>query len=249
MTTWEKQVVMLSGASMGIGRALALELARQGAVLALNARGAEALEATAAECRGAGATVETLAGDIGDPTVAAALADKARSIGNLGGPHVVIHAAGVFAPGPLLTELAPKNFASVMQSSVFGTYSLARATFADLAANSGTFVVFGSGAAEIVQPGIGAYCAAKAAEERLAKQLAAEHPEVTTIIYRPGIVETRMQEQGREAKGGAAKELHDIYRPWKERGALLTPEQSAHSLLEILTNNPRQHHGQAVRAQ
>jgi len=54
---------------------------------------------------------------------------------------------------------------------------------------------------------------------------------LTCFVFRPGVVDTRMQEQ---ARGGAAKHLHQVFRPWKDRGELLTPEQSAAGLLRAL---------------
>ena len=58
-----------------------------------------------------------------------------------------------------------------------------------------------------VQAGIAAYGAAKAAEEHLARHIAAEAPEITTFIFRPGIVDTRPQVQARESTGGASGEI------------------------------------------
>jgi len=110
----------------------------------------------------------------------------------------------------------------------------------------GLAVFFGSGAADRPQPGIGAYCAAKAAEEHLARQLAAEAPPITTIIWRPGIVETRMQIDARKAEGGGAKQLKEVFRPWKEKGLLMPPEESANGLVEFLLGDPRKHHGKVV---
>ncbi len=66
----------------------------------------------------------------------------------------------------------------------------------------------GSGAAEITQPGISAYCKAKAVQELLVKQLAAETNKIISFVFRQSIVDTRMQEQAREAKGGAAKHIN-----------------------------------------
>lgn len=61
------RVAVVTGSSRGIGRAVASALAEEGAYVVLNARGAEALQATAAELRGRGATVATIAADVTDP--------------------------------------------------------------------------------------------------------------------------------------------------------------------------------------
>lgn len=244
MSTWEMQVAAVSGASHGIGRALALELARGGAALVLNARSAGALEDTATECRRETDQVRAVAGNVAHAAVAAEMAAKAQE---LGGASLVVHAAGVLSPGPTVAELPPDDYAAVMDASLGGAFALWQAFAQQLAERGGAFVVFGSGAADIVQPGIGAYCAAKAAEEHLARQLAREEPRVTTFIYRPGIVETRMQEQARNARGGAADAVHATFRPWKDEGRLLSPGHSAAFLLRTLEDPDQDLSGQIVR--
>ncbi len=86
-----------------------------------------------------------------------------------------------------------------------------------LKTRAGLAVFFGSAAAELAVPGIAAYCVAKAAEEHLARQLAAEAPWITTFAYRPGIVDTDMQSEARKAQGGAAESLHREFRGYQER--------------------------------
>ena len=106
--------------------------------------------------------------------------------------------------------------------------------------------VVGADAAEGNLPGIGAYNIAKRALEHLARQLAQEAPQITSLVFRPGATETRMQEQAREAEGGAAKVLHREFRGYLQRGVLDTPEQAARRLLKFILNDPRRHHGRIV---
>jgi NAD(P)-dependent dehydrogenase (short-subunit alcohol dehydrogenase family) len=110
----------------------------------------------------------------------------------------------------------------------------------------GLAVFFGSGAAVSHLPGIGAYGAAKAAAEHLARQLAAEAPRITSFVFRPDVTETRMQQQAREAMGGAAAILHRAFRGYRERGELSTPEDQARSLVALLMNNPWRGPGKIV---
>ena len=67
-----------------------------------------------------------------------------------------------------------------------------------------------------------------------------------SFVFRPGVVETRMQKQAREAEGGAADLLHRHFRAYFENGSLATPEQAARRLLSHLLNNPRSCHGRIV---
>jgi NAD(P)-dependent dehydrogenase (short-subunit alcohol dehydrogenase family) len=107
-------------------------------------------------------------------------------------------------------------------------------------------VFFGSGAADMNLEGLGAYCLSKAAEEHLARQLAAEAPEVTCFVYRPGTVETDMQKDAREAKGSGAKVLHRVFGKMKEQGTLLTPETAARALVHIIQGDLRRFHGKTA---
>lgn len=194
--------------------------------------------------------VAMVAGDASDPDTARRLVDTALA---LGGPHSpsrldgLVHAAGVLRPGPTLWELPPEHFDEVMAASVTAAQRLLAAAMpVFLDQGDGLVVLFGSGAAEIAQPGIAAYCAAKAAEEHLVRQLAVEAPAVTSLVYRPGVVETRMQAQARDAQGGqAATELRTVFRSWREQGRLLSPEASARALANIM-ESPRPFHGRVA---
>jgi NAD(P)-dependent dehydrogenase (short-subunit alcohol dehydrogenase family) len=247
MSGLANETYIVTGASRGIGRALALELARRGAGLVLNARDAEALAETAAACAEAGGKdVAEVAGSAGKDAVARALVDMA--LANAGENFAgVVHAAGVLRPGPHFWELPVAHCNEVFEAAVFAVHRLARHAFpALLKRGRGVFALFGSGAAEIAQPGIAAYCAAKAAEEHLVRQLALEAPAITTFAFRPGVVDTRMQEEARNAKGGGAKRLHAVFKPWHERGELLDPAVPARALTSILETDPRQFHGRVA---
>jgi len=247
MSGLANETYIVTGASRGIGRALAVEMARRGAGLVLNGRDAAALGEAAAACAEAGGKdVAQVAGSVGKDAVARMLVETA--LANAGeGFAGVLHAAGVLRPGPLFWELSGVAVAEVFATAVTAVHRLARHAFpALLRRGRGVFVLFGSGAAEIAQPGIAAYCAAKAAEEHLARQLAAEAPAITTFAFRPGIVDTRMQEEARSAKGGGAKRLHAVFHPWKERGELLDPAVPARALASILETDPRQFHGRVA---
>jgi NAD(P)-dependent dehydrogenase (short-subunit alcohol dehydrogenase family) len=239
------KTLIITGASRGMGRALALELAGRGVRLVLNARHESALADAAAKCAALGAPVRHVAGNAAETKTASRLLAQALELGGFFG---FIHAAGVLHPGPFLWELSEAYFKEVLESHVTAAYQLIRAALPELLRQgAGLAVFFGSGAAVSNLPGIGAYGAAKAGEEHLARQLAQEAPEITTFIFRPGVVDTRMQKQAREAKGGAAAILHRVFRGYYERGELSSPEEAARRLAEILAGDPRRYHGQTAR--
>ena len=227
-----RKTLILTGASRGIGKALALELAKEGFDLVLNARKEASLRAVAEEVQALGARAVYVAGSAGKAEVAHALVERAEALGNFAG---YIHNAGVLHQGPLLFELAEELFLEVLEANLLAGYQLARFAYPVLRRKGeGLAVYVGSGAAESNLPGIGAYAVAKAAEEHLARQLAAEAPEVACFVYRPGVVETEMQRQAREAQGSAAAVLHRVFRSYKEEGLLLTPEEAARALVRLL---------------
>lgn len=237
----EGKTLLLTGASRGIGKALALELARENVNLVINARSAGPLGETREACLERGVMAEDIVGDAAEAKTVAAMVEKAKS---MGGIHGFIHAAGVLQPGPTIWELEEHDFQTVFQANVHAAFVMIRHCLPVLLEQGhGLAVFFGSGAAEKIQPGIAAYCAAKAAEEHLARQLAAEAPQITTFVYRPGIVETRMQAQGRQASGGAADDLQKVFKSWKEKGLLISPEESAKALVRLFASDSRRLHG------
>ena len=226
------KTLIITGASMGIGRALAEALAVLGAKLVLNARGAQDLEEAWNCCDMVGAKAVAVPGDASKAATAKALAEAALSLGDFIG---FVHCAGVLRPGPLLWEMEGAGFDEVFASNVKGAWQLTRHCVPPLKkTGSGLAVFIGSAAAKVTQPGIALYCAAKAAEEHLCRQLAAEAPWLTTFVYRPGLVDTRMQEQARNAVGGGSEALRSLFRPWLERGQLIMPEVSAMGLIRLL---------------
>ena len=238
------KTLIITGASRGIGRALALELAHHRVNLVLNARHQPPLAEVVAACQGLGVKVGQVAGDAAAAAVADAMVATALDLGEFYG---FIHAAGVLHPGPFLWELPPERFQEILESHLLTAYQLVRAAVPPLLRRGeGLAVFFGSYAAEGNLPGIGAYNIAKRALEHLARQLAQEAPQIVSLVFRPGATETRMQEQAREAEGGAAEILHREFRGYLESGILDTPEQAARRLLKYLLNDPRRHHGRIV---
>lgn len=250
MNTIENRTFIISGASSGLGRALAVQLAGAGASVVLNARREDALAEVLHQCArasaDAGSTREhaLVAGSAGSTRVARTLAGRALDLGDFAG---FIHAAGVLAPGPTLWELPARDFAAVFESGPVAAHRLIRACVPPLVEQGRGLAVFvGSGAADIAQPGIAAYCAAKAALEHTMRQLAAEAPAVTSFVYRPGIVDTAMQDQARNAKGGGANILRPLFQSWKDEDKLLSAEESAAALMAILADDPRRFHGRVA---
>jgi NAD(P)-dependent dehydrogenase (short-subunit alcohol dehydrogenase family) len=236
-----KRTIIITGASRGIGRALALELAKNGVNLVLNARNEKLLEEVASAVRQKDVHALTVIGDAALASNARKMVKAAISIGEFTG---FIHDAGTAHPGPFLYELPQEVFENVWGSNVLAAYQIARFSYPELRRRkNGLAVFFGSGAAEMNVQGIGAYCLSKAAEEHLARQLAAEVPEITCFVYRPGSVETDMRKSALEAKGSGAETLHRVFGNMQKQGIVITPEKAARALVQIIQRNPRPFHG------
>lgn len=235
------RTVIVTGASGGIGKALSSELAKSGTKLVLNARREEPLQEVARECRDLGGKVEIVPGDSAQASVAENAVNKCLEMGNFFG---FFHVAGVANPGPFLWELDETQYREVMGASLDAGYQLVRYSLPHLReSGEGICVFFGSGAAKMTIVGLGAYCAAKAAEEHLMRQLAREAPEVVTFAYRPGVVDTPMQKAAREAEGGAAESVRKQFRALKDQDALISPERASDALLTIVTKKSEQYRG------
>jgi len=244
MDLLKSKTLIVTGASRGIGKALALELARGNTNLVLNARNTLLLAEVQRQCNNSSARVTSVVGDISQPKTARELVEKAVKLGNFYG---FIHDAGLARPGPFIWELPENHFQEVLGANLIGGYNLVRFSLPELLKTRvGLAVFFGSAAAELAVPGIAAYCIAKAAEEHMARQLAAEAPWLTTFAYRPGIVDTDMQREARKAQGGAAESLHREFRGYQERGELISAEAAATALVKLIVQNHGRFRGKTI---
>jgi aryl-alcohol dehydrogenase-like predicted oxidoreductase len=124
----EGRVVVVTGAGGGIGRAVALAFAAEGAALVLGDR-VEAVEAVAAEARQAGGRATALRGDVTRAADMAALAE--RAVSGHGGLDVLVTCAGIDGPG-LLAEQDEASWARVIDVNLLGTYRAVRAALPEM---------------------------------------------------------------------------------------------------------------------
>ncbi len=167
------RVVILTGASQGIGRATAYALAQAGCKLALAARSAEPLETLAMELRQAGHTAIALPTDMGDTRQAAALAQK--TVDALGQIDVVINNAAIGLRDGV-QDIREDEARRMMDVNYFGPVALIQAALPHLKTNptGGLIINISSIVGKRAMPGIAAYCASKAALEKMAESLRLE---------------------------------------------------------------------------
>lgn len=186
---------LITGASRGLGAALARALAAEGASVVLVARGEQALHAVAAEIRAAGGEAHALVGDVSDKDQTYTLAGAAAAL--VGPIRLLIHNASTLGPVPLvpLLDLACEDLASVLETNLIGPFRLTKAVAGAMAlAGEGTILHISSDAAVNAYPGWGAYGVSKAAQDQLSAVLAAEldGTGVRILSVDPGEMDTVM---------------------------------------------------------
>lgn len=191
----ERQNVLITGASRGLGRGLARSFARRGARVVLVARDADALAIVCAEIRAEGGTAFALPWDLTWPGAASSLAGAASA---MAGPiDVLVNNAGVLGPVPLapLVDTSEQDFASALLVNATVPFLLTRAVLGGmLVRGRGLVVNVSSDAAWEAYPGWGAYGAAKAALTQLTRVWSAEiaGTGVSMLAVDPGEMATRM---------------------------------------------------------
>lgn len=187
--------VLITGAGRGLGRALALELARQGARLVLVARTRTELDDTVAAARALGADAHGVVGDVGEKSMAHPIA--AQAMAALGGVDVVVHNASTLGQVPMapLLDTECEALESALAVNVVGPFRLTKLLAGPMALRGrGTVVMISSDAAVSAYPTWGAYGASKAALDHLARIWAAELEGTGVRVWSidPGEMNTRM---------------------------------------------------------
>ncbi len=189
------RAALITGASQGLGRALAEALARQGAHVVMVARDAAALEAAALAIQRQGGVAHALAADVGDRNAVYPLAGAAAAL--VGPIDLLIHNASTLGPTPLplLLDTACEDLERVLAVNVIGPFRLSKIIAGSMALRGqGLLVHISSDAAVNAYPGWGAYGLSKAALDHLSRTWAAEleGTGVRSISIDPGEMNTRM---------------------------------------------------------
>ncbi len=188
----DKPVALITGASQGLGRALAEALSAQGWRLVIDARHADRLDAAAAVVR-ASTEVVPVAGDVADPVHRAELVAAVERFGRL---DVLVNNASTLGASPLppLDSIDLDVLRTTYEVNVVAPLALVQALLPFLAASKGTVVNITSDAAVEAYEGWGGYGSSKAALEHLSAILAAEHPELRVRWVDPGDMRTEMHQ-------------------------------------------------------
>jgi NAD(P)-dependent dehydrogenase (short-subunit alcohol dehydrogenase family) len=210
-------VALITGASKGLGRALARVLADRGWTLVLDARGAAALEAVAHELPDAIA----VPGDVTNPRHREELTAAVRERGQL---SLLVNNASYLGPSPMpsLAEYPLDEFAWVYEVDVIAPLALIQQVL-PLFAEHAAVLNISSDAAVEPYAGWGGYGSAKAALDHLSAIMAAEHPELSVYAVDPGDMRT---------------DMHQAAFPGEDISDRPEPETVVPALLRLLDERP-----------
>lgn len=166
------RVALVTGAGRGLGRGIAIELARAGAEVVCVARSRDELQAVAAEIEAAGGRAHVHPADVTDERQVAEALARAQAAGDL---RIAVAAAGTNRPGPAV-DYAMADWDALFAVNVRATFLTARAVGASLLARGvrGSIVTISSQMGTVGYPGRVAYCATKHAVDGMTRALAVE---------------------------------------------------------------------------
>ena len=216
---------VITGASAGLGRALATSLAERGWNLVVDARRPDRLFRLADEL-GRSCQLRAIAGDVGDGEHRRRLAEAVTEFGSL---DLLVNNASTLGPSPLppLTELAADQLTDILRVNLVAPLALIQLSLPALTAAGGgaggSVVNLSSDAAVAHYPGWGGYGCAKAALDHLSATLAEENPGLRWYSFDPGDMRT---------------EMHQAAFPGEDISDRPAPESVVPALLRLIDSRP-----------
>ena len=240
----EQTTSLVTGASRGIGRALARVLASQGHRVILLARDTPSLREATAEVQSLSPSSFALPCDLASPE---SIQEAAKHcISQVKRLDVLVHNAGAISPIQPLLAADADAWARSMQVNVIGVQHLTAALAGVLQGEHRVRITtISSGASQRPLPSWSAYCTAKAALDMWARCLAAEgaNQNISAISIAPGIVDTEMQREIRTASSDDFP-LQATFQAYHENGDLTDPDEVAQRLTPLITEHEMEQSGQ-----
>ncbi|MDH3314762.1 MAG: SDR family NAD(P)-dependent oxidoreductase [Gammaproteobacteria bacterium] len=239
------KTMIITGASRGIGAAIAREAWARGFNLVLNARSGNALNSLAKSLDVSAKRVAAVAGDVSEKEVCNRIVDTALE--RFGGVDVLVNNAGILEPVGPLHAVDANEWVQNLMVNVAGPVLLTRCALVSLRQRHGCVINISSGAAVKAVRGWSAYCTSKAALNHFNRMLCAEYPEIVAIAVSPGMTATDMQATIREQ--GEGRMPKDEYRRFVDahrKGELRSPGDVARAIVALGRYAPQELSGKFV---
>lgn len=241
----KQKVIIITGASRGLGEATARWLHQAGVAVVLVARSRKRLNGIAASIDPTGERTLAIAADVAETNNGERIVSQTMK--HFGRLDAIVNNAGVLEPLGYIHQADPVAWRYNLDVNLLGPLYLVRAALAELRDRSGRVINVSSGAATTAIEGAGAYCTAKAGLNHLTRVLAAEEPDITAIAVRPGVIDTHMQKTLRNPNARAiATKWTDYYKDLKVEGKLEPPEIPGRVIAWLALNAPPVLSGQFI---
>jgi NAD(P)-dependent dehydrogenase (short-subunit alcohol dehydrogenase family) len=239
----ENPVVIVTGASRGLGAATAWIASQMGAKVVLVARSEQALTKLVNEIQSKGGYALAVVADVSVPDdcnrIIAEATDRFGRIDSL------INNAGALEPIAPISRWDYIGWQNNLNVNLLGPVMMVQSALPFLREQSGRVINVSSGAAVNAIPGWGAYCTSKAALNQFTRVLSAEEEQITAIAFRPGVVDTEMQATiRRQGRQGMPLEDYAHFVSLHTEGKLLRPENPARALVVLSLYSPHEWSGE-----
>lgn len=242
------KVAVVTGASRGVGRQVAVRLAKQGAAVALLARSGAGLEDTRQQLVAEGARTLVVPADVGKPE--SVMQAKGTIERGLGVPSILVNAAGVFGPIDLIKDSDPAAWIETIMINTVGSYLTCRAFVGEMITGGWGRIVNVTSAAALHEPGPvnSAYGTSKAALNQFTRHLASELKEtgVTANVIHPGDVKTDMWAyiKAKSERLGSVADAYVKWANWVEETGGDDPEKAADLVADLMSDEAAGINGQ-----
>jgi len=225
----KEKVAFISGGGRGLGRAIAMAMAREGARVVSMSRTAKELREVVSLIRESGGEGDFCEGDVSKPEDVSRGIDKA--LRSYGGLDILVNNAAVIGPARFLDDADEAAWHKTLNTNLYGAFLCCRAAGLLMRERgSGKIINISSGLGQMAFPRFCAYSVSKAGEIQMTRSLGEEWRPMNIQVNAidPGLVDTGLQEGVRRLGPGVlGKELHDRFAEYKEKGLLKDPDRVA----------------------
>ena len=238
----KEKVAFITGGGRGLGRAIALALAREGARVVIMSRSSKELQEVVSQIKASGGEGHYCGGDVSNPEDVSRGVEQA--VKEYGGLDILVNNAAVIGPARFLEDTDEAAWQKTVNTNLYGAFLCCRAAGLVMKERgSGKIINISSGLGQMAFPRFCAYAVSKAGEIQMTRSLAEEWRPMNIQVNAidPGVMDTGMQEGVRDLGPVVlGQELHAHFVEYKERGLLKDPERVA--TLAVYLASPSSNH-------